>query len=48
MSLGYVYLILMGGITAAFVLAIVKWMYAPADRYDTLLEENAKKRGADA
>ena len=46
MSLGYVYLILMGTITAAFVIAIAKWMNAPADHYDTLLEERAKAKAA--
>lgn len=44
MSLGYVYLILMAGITLAFAIGIVKWMNAPADRYDTLLEELAKRK----
>lgn len=44
MSLGYVYLLLMGGITLAFAIGIIKWMNAPADKYDTLLEEMAKKK----
>lgn len=44
MSLGYVYLILMAGITLAFAIGIIKWMNAPADKYDTLLEELAKRK----
>lgn len=44
MSLGYVYLILMACITIAFAAAIIRWMNAPADKYDVLLEEMAKKK----
>ena len=43
MSLGYVYLVLMAGITIVFAVGILKWMNAPADKYDILLEEMAKK-----
>lgn len=46
MSLGYVYLILMAAITLAFALSIEKWMHAPADRYDTLLEKMELEKNA--
>ena len=46
MSLGYVYLILMVVVSVTFVIGIAKWMNAPADKYDTLLEEMAKRKEA--
>lgn len=43
MSLGYVYLALMIGITVIVAICILKWMNAPNDKYDEMLEKLTKE-----
>lgn len=42
MSLGYVYVGIMIGITVITAAAIIKWMSQPNDKYDDMLEKLAK------